>query len=139
MQHDEFIGQVQARARVPSRGDAERATRSTPETLGERLPEGLVDNLAAQLPVEIGEHLRRTITLGGQGTGERFDRAEFVRRVSERSGADEPLALFQARAVLEVVTAAVQPGIVNRVKGSLPPDLAELVEAGSTGHLGDGG
>src|SRR5690606_24477526 len=74
MQHDELIGQVQARARLSSRGAAERAVRSTLETLGERLPEGLADNLAAQLPQEIGEHLYRTETMGGLGTGERFDR-----------------------------------------------------------------
>jgi uncharacterized protein (DUF2267 family) len=42
MQHDEFIGQVQNRAKLPSRGEAEGATRATLETLGERIPE-LVD------------------------------------------------------------------------------------------------
>jgi uncharacterized protein (DUF2267 family) len=47
MRHDEFIGHVQQRARLSSRGDAERASRATLETLGERVPEGLADNLAA--------------------------------------------------------------------------------------------
>ena len=47
MQHDEFIAQVQARARLSSRGDAERATRATLETLAERLAGGLRDKLAA--------------------------------------------------------------------------------------------
>jgi uncharacterized protein (DUF2267 family) len=28
MQHDEFVGQVQNRAKLPSRGDAEGATRA---------------------------------------------------------------------------------------------------------------
>ena len=69
MEHDEFIGQVQARARLDSRGAAEQATRATLETLGERLSEGAAENLAAQLPHEIGEHLRRTAS----GTGERLD------------------------------------------------------------------
>lgn len=32
MRHDEFIGEVQHRAKLPSRGDAERATRITLET-----------------------------------------------------------------------------------------------------------
>ncbi len=40
MKHDEFIGRVQHYARLPSRGDAERATRATLETLGERLAGG---------------------------------------------------------------------------------------------------
>jgi uncharacterized protein (DUF2267 family) len=55
MRHDEFIGEVQHRVKLPSRGDAERATRATLETLGERL--GAPDNHAAQLPPEIGRHL----------------------------------------------------------------------------------
>lgn len=47
MQHDEFIGLVQNRACLSSRGDAERASGATLETLAERVPEGLVGNLAA--------------------------------------------------------------------------------------------
>ena len=58
MKHDEFIGQVQHRARLSSRGEAERATRATLETLAERLSGGEAKDLASQLPSEIGEHLR---------------------------------------------------------------------------------
>jgi uncharacterized protein (DUF2267 family) len=47
MQHDEFIGLVQNRACLSSRGDAERASGATLETLAERVPEGLAGNLAA--------------------------------------------------------------------------------------------
>ncbi|GLZ03117.1 hypothetical protein Acsp03_05840 [Actinomadura sp. NBRC 104412] len=132
MQHDDFIGQVQNRARLPSRGDAERACRATLETLGERIPEGLADNLAAQLPVEIGEHLRRTEIYGGRGSGERFDRHDFIERISSRSGADEPKAAFLARAVLEVTDEATEGGIMDRIYSSLSPDIRELVAAGST-------
>jgi uncharacterized protein (DUF2267 family) len=134
VQHDEFIGQVQAKARLSSRGDAERATRATLETLGERIPEGLADNIAAQLPHEIGEHLRRTIVYGGVGTGERFDSREFVRRVSERAGTDEPQAAFLARAVFEVVDEATSGTLTRKVADSLPDDLRNLVTAGSTGE-----
>jgi uncharacterized protein (DUF2267 family) len=132
MQHDEFIGQVQQRARLSSRGDAERACRATLETLGERIPEGLADNLAAQLPHEIGEHLRRTVMYGGEGTGERFDRSDFIERVASRSGADEPKAAYIARTVLEVVDEATEGGIVSKVLDSLPPDLRSLIAAGSS-------
>jgi uncharacterized protein (DUF2267 family) len=134
VQHDEFIGQVQAKARLSSRGDAERATRATLETLGERIPEGLADNIAAQLPHEIGEHLRRTIVYGGVGTGERFDSREFVRRVSERAGTDEPRAAFLARVVFEVVDEATSGTLTRKVADSLPDDLRNLVTAGSTGE-----
>ena len=63
-----------------------------PETPGERIPEGLAGNLAAQLPHEIGEHLRRTEIYTGAGTGERFGRQDVIARVSERAGVDEPQA-----------------------------------------------
>ena len=50
MKHDEFIGQVQHRARLGSRGDAERATWATLQTLGERLAGGEAKDFASQLP-----------------------------------------------------------------------------------------
>jgi uncharacterized protein (DUF2267 family) len=135
MQHDEFIGQVENRAQLPSRGDTERAVRATLETLGERIPEGPADNLAAQLPHEIGEHLRRTVVYGGPGTGERFDRAEFIRRVAERAGLAEPRAAYVAQVVLEVVDEATSGRLLTKVDQSLPQDLRQLVEAGSTGQM----
>ncbi len=137
MQHDTFIGQVQARARLASRGEAERATRAVLETLGDRLPEGLADNLAAQLPQEIGEHLRRTEVFGGEGTGIRFDRDEFVSRVSERSGFDAPKAAFTSRVVCEVIDEAVQGGLMNKVREGLPADVKALVTSGSSGQMRD--
>jgi anti-anti-sigma factor len=67
MQHDQLIRQVQARAQLGSRGAAEAGTRATLETLGERIPEGLVDNVASQLPLEVGKDPQRTITMGETG------------------------------------------------------------------------
>lgn len=133
MQHEEFIGLVQNRARLPGQGEAERATRAVLETLGERIPEGLADNLAAQLPHEIGEHLRRTQVYGGQGTGERFDRHDFIDRIVARSGADEPRSVYLARVVLEVTDEATQGTVAQKVRESLPADLRDLVATGSMG------
>jgi uncharacterized protein (DUF2267 family) len=137
MQHDALVGQVQARGRLPDTGRAESAIRATLETLGERIPEGLAENLAAQLPREIGEHLRRTVTLGGTGTGERFDRDQFIARVAARAGIDEPQAAFVARVVFEVVDEATQGGVMDRVREALPADLAELSRSGSQGQMRD--
>lgn len=135
MQHDQMIGVVQDRARLASRGDAERAVRATLETLGERIPDGLADNLAAGLPHEVGEHLRRTEVMGGLGTGERFDRDEFLTRVAERSGTDPPQAAYLARVVLEVVDEATSGGTMSRVRDALPADIRQLATAGSAGTL----
>ncbi|MQA95749.1 MAG: DUF2267 domain-containing protein [Streptosporangiales bacterium] len=136
MRHEELLGQVQARARLPGPGEAERACRATLETLAERIPEGLAENLAAQLPHEIGEHLRRTVVFGGQGSGERFDAETFIGRVAERGGVDRPQAAYQARVVLEVADEATQGNVMERVRDSLPADVRSLVAAGSAG---DGG
>jgi uncharacterized protein (DUF2267 family) len=129
MQHDEFIGEVQARARLPSRGDAERATRAVLETLGERLAGGQPHNLAAQLPEEIGHHLEDR-----QGV-EKLTLDGFFEKVSERTGADLPDAIHQARAVIAVVGAAVSQGEIDKVRQQLPEDYAPLFESGSEGRM----
>jgi uncharacterized protein (DUF2267 family) len=133
MKHDEFIGQVQARARLDSRGAAEQATRATLETLGERLSEGAAHNLAAQLPHEIGEHLRRT----SAGRGEQLDLGDFIARVAERSGTgvDQPTAAFHARCVLEVVDEATTGNLMGKLREQLPDEYDRLFSAGSTGRM----
>ncbi|WP_024876850.1 DUF2267 domain-containing protein [Saccharomonospora piscinae] len=134
MDHDHFIGQVQARAQLASRGEAEGLTRATLETLGERIPEQVASHLADQLPTEIGESLRRTITLEGEGSGERFGLDEFVRRVSERGHLPEPNAVYGSRVVLEVTGEATE-GVLSKVRDSLPEELRPIVDAGSAGDL----
>ena len=131
MTHDEFIGHVQHRARLGSRGDAERATRATLETLAERISEGVAENLAAQLPPEIGEHLRRAAS----GTGESFSLDDFFRRVSERETADLPEAAYHARVVVEVLREATTGGLIDKVREQLPAEFDRLFEAGSEGRM----
>lgn len=134
MNHDEFIGQVQSRAQLPSRGAAEGITRATLETLGERIPEQVAAHVAAQLPTEIGEHLRRTVTMGGAGSGERFGLDEFSDRVADRGHLQVPDAVYGSRVVLEVLGEATE-GVVGKVRDSLPEELRGLVDAGSSGEL----
>jgi uncharacterized protein (DUF2267 family) len=131
MKHDEFIGQVQHRARLSSRGAAERATRATLEILAERLAGGEAKDLAAQLPPELAEHLRG----GWSAMGERFSLDEFFRRVSQREGVDLPDAVFHARAVIEVLSEAVSQGEMKDVRAQLPAEFDRLFEAGSSGQM----
>lgn len=123
MQHDEFIGQVQARARLDSRGAAESATRATLTTLADRLGGGMPSNIGAQLPAEIGRDL-------DSGHGERFDVHEFWDRVAEReAGAvDLPEAAFHARAVMSVVADAVTGDQLDRIREQLPPEWSPLFD-----------
>ncbi len=124
MKHDEFIGHVQQRARLDSRGAAEQATRATLETLGERLAGGQPDNLAAQLPPEIGLHLRRA------DAAEQFGMQEFYARVhaKENPGVQLPEAVFHAKAVTSVVRDAVTGGVLDKVREQLPEEFADLFD-----------
>jgi uncharacterized protein (DUF2267 family) len=135
MQHDDFIGQIQSRGKLDSRGQAERVTRSVLETIGERIPDGLADNLGAQLPHEIGEHLRRTEQPDKHGTGEHFDLNDFVARVEKKSGLDRPQAVYATRVVWEVTEEATQGSVMTKVRNALPPELREIVTAGSAGNV----
>ena len=134
MDHDQFIGQVQHRARLGSRGDAERATRATLETLAERMADGAAHNLAAQLPSEIGEHLRRNAP-DQSGTGEPFSLDEFFERVTEREGVDQPDAAFHARVVLEVTDEVTTGGLMTKVRDQFPDSFDRRFDAGSTGRM----
>jgi uncharacterized protein (DUF2267 family) len=127
MKHDEFIRQVQHRARLSSRGEAERATHATLETLAERLTGGEAKDMASQLPHELGQHLRRDWS----GTGERFSLEEFFQRVSVREGVELPEAVSHARAVIEVLSEAVSKGEMDDVRAQLPAEFDRLFEAGS--------
>jgi hypothetical protein len=80
VRYDEFLGHVQHRARLGSRGEAERATRATLETLAERLVGGEAHDLASQLPPE----LARSLQSPDAGIGAKLTLEEFFELVSER-------------------------------------------------------
>lgn len=129
MRFEQFVGQVQHRARLGTEGEAVRAVRATLETLGERLFGGEADNLAAQLPQEVGHYLREP------AASESFDLDEFFRRVSEREGEDLPEAAYHARVVIEVLREAVSPGLIDKVLDQLPEEYDKLFGAGSRGKM----
>ncbi|MEC4811784.1 MAG: DUF2267 domain-containing protein [Scytonema sp. PMC 1069.18] len=130
MQHDEFIGQVQHRARLSSRGDAEVATRATLETLAERLAGNEPLHAAAQLPKGIAAYLEHEYA----GAGASLSLNEFFQRVSLREGVEAPQAVYHARVVMEVLGEALSSGEINDIRSQLPPDYNPLF-AGSQGQM----
>jgi uncharacterized protein (DUF2267 family) len=134
MRHDEMIGKVQALAHLPDRGSTERVTRSVLQTLAERLPVGLADHLAAQLPHDLAAHIRETTASAASegrpsGVGEPFDLTAFAGRVAVRAETTEDTALEYCAAVLEVLDAAVSPDEMRKLVGALPADIRELLPA----------
>jgi uncharacterized protein (DUF2267 family) len=122
MKHDEFVGAVQHRAELASRGEAIRVTRSTLTTLGERLQPGEASDLAGPLPMEID------IFLQDADSGQLFDYREFVQRVAERSGADVADANYYAKVVMDVVDETTPESELQDVTAQLPDDYNDLFE-----------
>lgn len=133
MIYDQFVGQVQHRARLGSLGDAVRAVRATLETLGERLDPGETRDLASQLPQEIGYYLFVGATLSGGR--QKFSLDEFFQRIALRELTDLPVAIYHARVVFEVMRDAVSPGEMRDVLGELPSEFRALILSGSVGKL----
>jgi len=132
MDHDAFIGEVQHRAQLSSRGEAQEATRATLSTLAERIQDGQAENLAAQLPEPLEG------PLSGAGRTESFGPDEFVGRVAERDASvgdgDEAVAdaAHHARVVFDVVDDAVTEGQFEDVRAGLPEEYGTLFELAET-------
>ncbi|MFD6833034.1 DUF2267 domain-containing protein [Streptomyces diastaticus] len=145
MQHDELIGKVQAAARLPGRGPAERVTQAVLATLGERLPAGLARNMASQLPPELAASVQQSPgAQAGAGpsdsAAERFDLTTFAGRIAVRAGTNEDTALRDAAAVLEVLDAALAPEVMEHLTAALPADIGTLLPAvRATEEPGDSG
>lgn len=129
MQYEEFVGEVQHRARLGSQGEAVRAIRATLATLAERLPKDEGEDLAAQLPQGIGAYLNES------NGPERFTLNHFFERVAAREPADLPDAVHHARAVISVLSEAVSAGQLAQVRNTLPDEFNPLFESGYQGHL----
>jgi uncharacterized protein (DUF2267 family) len=138
MDFDEFTGQVQHRLELPGTGETVRAIRATLMTLGERIPEGAAEDLAASLPMEIRWYMTGAVHEHGQ----RFDWKEFVSRVSEIDGTDRSEAAYHARVIIDLVRTQVPPSDFQQLRDQLPESegdenwrkLFEVVDAGGWGE-----
>ena len=138
MNFDEFTGETQHRLELPGTGETVRAIRATLSTLGERLQEGEARQLGANLPMEIGWYLTGPVAEHGQ----RFDWREFVTRVSEITGAERPVAAYQAQVVVDLVASQVPESEIRQVREQLPESeddenwrkLFSVVDAGGWGE-----
>ncbi|MFB6080277.1 MAG: DUF2267 domain-containing protein [Haloferacaceae archaeon] len=134
MDFDEFTGEIQHRLELPGTGEAVRAIRATLYTLGERIPEGAAEDLAASLPMEIRWYMTGAVVEHGQ----RFDWREFVDRVSDVEGIDPPKAAHHARVVVDLVSTLVPQSDFRQLRDQLPESeddenwrkLFEVVDAG---------
>ncbi|OTF01792.1 DUF2267 domain-containing protein [Halorubrum sp. SD683] len=116
MNFDEFTGEVQHRLGLPGTGETVRAIRATLMTLGQRIPEGNAEDLAASLPMEIKWYLTGAVHEHGQ----RFDWQEFVNRVSEIEGTDRPDAAYHSQVIIDLVATLVPASDLQQLRDQLP-------------------
>ena len=134
MKFDEFTGTVQHRLEQPGTGETVRAIRATLMTLGQRIPAGAAEDLAASLPMEIKWYM----TGGVHEHGQRFDWAEFVTRVSDIENTDRADAAYHAQVVVDLVHGLVPESDFRQLRDQLPESeddenwrkLFELTDAG---------
>jgi uncharacterized protein (DUF2267 family) len=137
MNFDEFTGTVQHRLELPGTGETVRAIRATMMTLGQRIPEGNADDLAASLPMEIKWYLTGAVHEHGQ----RFDWTEFVSRVSQTTGGDRPDVAYQAQVIMDLVSTVVPESDLQQLRDQLPESeddenwrkLFAVIDAGGWG------
>jgi uncharacterized protein (DUF2267 family) len=101
---------------------AEILTQATLETLAERLTPEEADDLASQLPESMQDLL-----LSDRETPDDFGLDEFVRRVSERSGADVSEVREDVHSVFSALRLATSPGELDDVFSGLPREFAEVL------------
>lgn len=122
MTYDQFVGQVEHRARLANREQAVAAIRATLMTLAERLFGEEAEHVASQLPREIGWYMRQVVVR------EPFDMDTFFSLVSEREPADLPDAVFHAQMVMDVLNQAISRGEMDDLIDQLPDDYGRLFE-----------
>jgi len=116
MNFDEFTGTVQHRLELPGTGETVRAIRATLMTLGERIPAGNAEDLAASLPIEIKWYLTGAVGEHGQ----RFDWQEFITRVSDIEGSERQEAAYHAQIIVDLVSDVVAPSDFQQLRDMLP-------------------
>jgi uncharacterized protein (DUF2267 family) len=127
--YETFIALVREQANL-SHAEAERATRATLETLGERISDGEARDIAEQLPAPL-----RPIVIDGRDP-EPSEAGEFVRRVAEREGVERPLAREHARAVFAALGQVVSRDEIDDMRAQLPSSFRDLVAAALRHHDG---
>lgn len=122
MEYDEFITHVQSLTQSDSREEAERATRATLETLKERIANDEAQELAANLPQQLGDYLR-----GKEGdSGGSFNLQEFIARASQKEDIEPTTVAIHVRAVFTVLQNAISPELVDALHSHFSHDYEEL-------------
>jgi uncharacterized protein (DUF2267 family) len=126
MNRDDILDATARRADLDSERAAERALLATMTTLGEHVPKGESQQMAAQLPPEISD----AMTSRSTDSPDALAVDEFVRRVASREGdgVSEEDAVVHSRAVIATLAAAGVRDELRDAREQLPDEFATLFE-----------
>jgi uncharacterized protein (DUF2267 family) len=110
-----------------SADEARRATEAVLEGLAERLPDKEVAALLDRLPGDLRAALERG--RAGRTAQRRLDLDDFLELLGERTGTDPQRAREHARAVVQVLTEALDDQMLADLLVELPDDYADLLGA----------
>ncbi|MBD3181562.1 DUF2267 domain-containing protein [Candidatus Poribacteria bacterium] len=131
MKYDDFVKEVQTRARLNTLGEAVEATRATLEALGKCISQEEANHLMSELPKEIGVYLEDI------GEPERFSLDDFFKYINQNERKSVGLAesVHHARSVISVLQDAVSKGEMNDIKSMLSEEFEPLFRAGSEDYM----
>ncbi|MBC1220812.1 DUF2267 domain-containing protein [Nostoc sp. UCD121] len=131
MEYNEFITHVQSLAQSDSREEAERATRATLETLKERIASDEAEELAKNLPQQLGNYLR----VREGDSSQSFNLQEFIARASQKENIEPTTAAIHVRAVFAVLQNAISPEKFAALHAYFSHDYEEVFGISSTGEV----
>jgi uncharacterized protein (DUF2267 family) len=131
VEYNEFITHVQSLAQSDSREEAERATRATLETLKERIASDEAEELATNLPQQLGNYLR----VREGDSSQSFNLQEFITRASQKENIEPTTAAIHVRAVFAVLQNAISPEKFAALHAYFSHDYEELFGISSTDEV----
>ncbi len=120
MNYNDYIQFVKERNHFKSDDAAKKAIETVLEVLGQRIPHGQAEEIAAALPPGLKPYLSQT------PEAEPFNRAEFLMKISGREGVDLATAEEHARAVLSVLAEWIPSAELRDTLQQIPNDMRNL-------------
>jgi uncharacterized protein (DUF2267 family) len=124
MYEDAFIAEIRDRTGIAAPEPARRALRGCLHALANRLPDGWVHHLAAELPPSLAEPLWSFQHLDDQEI-----HTSFLSDVAARAAVPAALAEPLARTVFAAIATTADPALLRRVYAALPADVLALARA----------
>ncbi|WP_128544225.1 DUF2267 domain-containing protein [Larkinella soli] len=131
MHYNEFIHAAKDQLGLDTAEDVVRVSRAVLHTLVDHMAGNSADNLAAQLPAELG-HIIREVSPEDRDQGRRFSLKEFYERVGQRAGVEPTQGKHYTHGFMKVLVQMVTEGETVKLQKILGDSYAPLFEIAST-------